>query len=271
MANEIKYTLNVQTADNPLTKDTGDSIFVLVSNGTADFDRLVSEMMSVNPGFEREIVEAVLKLEQRTIMKLTLNGMRVNTGLFSAVAMPKGRGGASWNPDVNSLKINLTQGGEWREAIQATNVNVLGQKADVMYIGNMTDVATKAENFTASPGYPLTLTGNYLRVEGDDPGVGIFLVDEDGEETRVDERYIVVNDPKRLSFVVPAGLADGTYTLRVVTQSSSNTNKLLKTPRMAETTVYIGVAPDTGSGTGGSTTPGGSGTGGNDDGDHQLG
>ena len=60
MSDEIKYTLNVQSVDNPLTKEVGDKRFVLVSNGTADFDRVISEIMAVNPGLERETVEAVI-------------------------------------------------------------------------------------------------------------------------------------------------------------------------------------------------------------------
>ena len=88
MSDEIKYTLNVQSVDNPLTKEEGDKRFILVSNGTADFDRVISEIMAVNPGLERETVEAVIKLEHRIIQRLTLSGMRVSNGLFSAVASP---------------------------------------------------------------------------------------------------------------------------------------------------------------------------------------
>ena len=108
MANDdIKYTLNVQTVDNPLTEDPKDTRFVLVSNGTADFDRVVSEIMALNPGLERETVEAVIRFEHRVIKRLTLNGMRVSNGLFSAVASPKGRGGSAWDPAVNTLDITI--------------------------------------------------------------------------------------------------------------------------------------------------------------------
>ena len=119
MANDdIKYTLNVQTVDNPLTEDPKDTRFVLVSNGTADFDRVVSEIMALNPGLERETVEAVIRFEHRVIKRLTLNGMRVSNGLFSAVASPKGRGGSAWDPAVNTLDITIAQGADWREAIR---------------------------------------------------------------------------------------------------------------------------------------------------------
>ena len=244
MSNEIKYTLNVQSVDNPLTKEEGDKRFVLVSNGTADFDRVISEMMSVNPGLERETVEAVVKLEHRTIQRLTLNGMRVSNGLFSAVASPKGRAGASWNPQVNQLNITIAQGADWREAIRNTTVNVLGDKSDVMYVSGTTDAATRATDRTATPGYPFTVEGNYLKLVGDDPAVGICLVDEEGVETRIDPAMIAVNEPKKLVFYLPVSLEAGTYTLRIATQYVSSGTQL-KTPRTLESTVYVGVTPTT--------------------------
>ena len=263
MSDEIKYTLNVQSVDNPLTKEEGDKRFILVSNGTADFDRVISEIMAVNPGLERETVEAVIKLEHRIIQRLTLSGMRVSNGLFSAVASPKGRAGASWDPEVNQLNITIAQGVDWREAIRNTTVNVLGEKAEVMYISGTTDIATRATDRTATPGYPFTVEGNYLKLVGDDPAVGITIVSEEGTETRVDSGMVAVNEPKKLVFVLPAGLAEGTYTLRIATQyNGSNTGTLRKTPRVVESPLYIGVAP---------TTPGGSDEDGGDDGDHQLG
>lgn len=263
MSDEIKYTLNVQSVDNPLTKEVGDRRFVLVSNGTADFDRVISEIMAVNPGLERETVEAVIKLEHRIIQRLTLSGMRVSNGLFSAVASPKGRAGASWNPEVNQLNITIAQGADWREAIRNTTVNVLGDKAEVMYISGTTDIATRATDRTATPGYPFTVEGNYLKLVGDDPAVGITIVSEEGTETRVDSGMVAVNEPKKLVFVLPAGLAEGTYTLRIATQyGGSNSNILRKTPRVVESPLYIGVAP---------TTPDDDGDSGEDDGDHQLG
>ena len=94
--------------------------------------------------------------------------------------------------------------------------------------------------------------------------MGITIISEEGTETRVDSGMVAVNEPKKLVFVLPAGLAEGTYTLRIATQyNGSNTGTLRKTPRVVECPLYIGVAP---------TTPdeGGDDSGG-DDGDHQLG
>jgi hypothetical protein len=86
--NDIKYVLNVQLADNTVTvENKDDKIAVLVSAGTADFKRVVSEIMEVNPGLERETVEAVLNLEKRVVKKLLLTGFRVNTGGLNASSL----------------------------------------------------------------------------------------------------------------------------------------------------------------------------------------
>ena len=132
-----------------------------------------------------------------------------------------------------------------------------------MYVSGTTDAATRATDRTATPGYPFTVEGNYLKLAGDDPSVGITLVGEDSTETRIDPAMVAVNEPKKLVFIIPAGLAEGTYTLRITTQYGSNGN-LVKTPRTVESALYIGVTP---------TTPDDDGTdsGEEDDGDHQLG
>lgn len=107
---DIKYTLNAQLADNTLTvDDKDDKILTLVSAGTADKQRLISEIMEINPGLERETVEAVINLEQRVLKKLLLTGYRVNTGLFSAVAQFTGTVENNvFDPARNSIRIAMT-------------------------------------------------------------------------------------------------------------------------------------------------------------------
>lgn len=263
----IKYTLNVQLADNTVTvDDKNDKIAVLVSSGTADFQRVVSEIMDVNPGLERETIEAVLNLENRVVKKLLLTGFRVNTGLYSAVAQPSGVVlGNKWDPAKNSLYVAFTQGNDLRAAISDTSVNIIGEKGSAMYISGGQDSATRAMGFTATSGRNFTLTGAKLKVVGSDPSVGIMLTSVDtATETKITEDMIAVNEPSKLIFLMPAGLPDGEYTLSITTQFNGGSSTLLKTPRSVEQTIYIGKAPSAGG-----STPGGteSGTGGSESGD----
>lgn len=265
----IKYTLNVQLADNVVTvEDKNDKIAVLVPAGTADKQRVISEIMEVNPGLERETVEAVLNLENRVVKKLLLTGFRVNTGLYSAVAQPSGVvEGNRWNPERNSLYVSFTQGGDMRAAIGETSVNIIGEKGNVMYISGGQDSATGAMGFTATAGRNFILTGARLKVAGDATEVGVTLTSAaTGTVTKITTDMLAVNEPRKLILLIPAGLADGEYTLSVTTQFSGSSTQPLKSPRTIEQVIYIGKAPSAGTGGNpGGSTGGGTGDGGGDD------
>ena len=205
MANEIKYRINVQIADNTVTKDdTDDKIFTIVSSGTADRERVIAEMMAMNPGVEPEMMRLVMDLESRTIIRLLLNGMRVNNGFFEAV--PRCRGlvnGTAWDPEANEIYVNFTQGKELREAIADVVVNVIGEKGAAMYLSSSLDAATGLGLFNATAGANLTLTGKNIKVVGDDPSVGITLTDSEGTETRIKAGAIGLNQPSKLIFTLP--------------------------------------------------------------------
>jgi len=251
-SNEIKYVLNVQLTDNTVTKENkDDKIAVLVSAGTADFQRVVSEIMEVNPGLERETVEAVLNLEKRVLKKLLLTGFRVNTGLYSAVVQPTGVvDNKVWDREKNSLYALFTQGAELRDAIADTTVNIIGEKGNTMYVAGGMDASTRVPGFTATAGRNYTLTGSRIKVVGDDPSVGITLTSSKGTVTKITEDMLAVNNPSQLIFLIPAGLPDGEYELKVTTQFT-HSSKFLKTPRSVTQTIYIGKAPEGGGGTGG--------------------
>lgn len=249
--NNIKYTLNAQLAYNTVTQDNkNDKILALVSAGSADKQRVISEIMEMNPGLERETVEAVINLEQRAIQKLLLTGFRVNTGLYNAVAQFTGVvEGMAFDPARNSVYVSFTQGKDLREAINATTVNIIGEKGSSMYVatgGAATRVPTDGSAaFVATAGRNFTLKGSKIKIAGDAPAVGITLTDSEGKETKVTDDMIAVNEPSRLVFLIPTGLADGTYTLKVTTQYKGSSG-YLKTPRSIEQTIYIGEVPDTG-------------------------
>ena len=91
MANEIKYQINVEIADNTVTKDNpNDKIFVVVSTGSADKERIVQEMHKLNPGLEIETLRLVQDLQNRVMINLIMAGMSVNNGLVVASPGCKG-------------------------------------------------------------------------------------------------------------------------------------------------------------------------------------
>lgn len=247
--NEIKYTLNGQLTDNTVTKeDKNDKILTLVPAGSADKQRVISEIMALNSGLERETVEAVINLEQRVIEKLVLSGYRVNMGLYQAVAQFTGVIlNKTWDPEKNNVYASFIQGTMMREAIGKTHINIIGEKSAPMYIAGTQDASTRATDTSATAGRNFTVTGSMLKVVGSDPAVGISLTSSTNVVTKIPADMWGVNDPSKLMFIIPAELAKGEYTLKITTQYSGS-KTLLKTPKTIEYTIYIGEVPGGGGG-----------------------
>lgn len=70
----------------------------------------------------------------------------------------------------------------------------------------------------------------------------------DNTVTKITEDLFVVNDPSKVIFIIPSGLANGTHQLKLTTQFSGSGSTVLKTPRSVEKTIYIGTAPSGGGG-----------------------
>lgn len=250
MAEEIKYQINGQLADNTVTTDNKeDMILVPVSIGNADEERIIAEMMAEDSGLRRETILHVHALEKRVVKRLLMSGYSVNNGLYYASTSFRGVIESNkWDAAKNSIVVNFNMGADLREAVKNTTVNIIGEKGAAMYIGGVTDASTRATDASATAGRAFTLKGSKLKVAGTDESVGITLTSADGTVTRITEDLMVKNNPSEVIFIIPATLADGTYQLKLTTQCSSNSKQLLKTPRSVEKTIYIGTAPAGGGG-----------------------
>ena len=252
MVEEIKYQINGQLADNTVTVDNKeDMILVPVSIGSANEARIIAEMKAEDSGLREETIKHVFELEKRVIKRLLMSGYNVNTGLYYASVSFRGViENSQWNPQKNSIVVNFNVGADLRQAIKNTTVGIIGEKGSAMYVTGVTDASTRAQDASATAGRAFTLTGGKLKVVGTDALVGIVLTDSKGAETKITEDLYVVNEPSKVAFIIPAGLADGTYELKLTTQYNGST-RLLKAPRSVQKTIYIGKAPEGGGSQGG--------------------
>ena len=152
MANEIKYQINGQLADNTVTVDNKeDMILVPVSIGNADENRIIAELKAEDSGLREETIRHVFDLQKRVIKRLLMTGVTVNTGLYYAGASFRGViEGSVWNPEKNSIVVNFNVGADLREAIKQTTVGIIGEKGSAMYIGGVQDTSTRALDVSAT-------------------------------------------------------------------------------------------------------------------------
>lgn len=225
-----RYQIDVKLQDNTVTvNNSDDKIFVVQSQGTADIERLIDEIKEINPGLEQETIRMILALCNRAVVKLIFSGYRLNTGLFILELFCKGvTYDKAWHPDVNSLQIRLRPTKELREVLNNTAINIVGESTSAMSV-------TGAESalgvgYRVKAGRAFTLYGKNIKVVGDDPSVGITLTNSENVVTKIEADLIVQNSPKKLIFIIPEGMADGEYELKIVTQYSSS-SRLLKKSR----------------------------------------
>ena len=103
---------------------------------------------------------------------------------------------------------------------------------DSLHINWLVDLVSATANETLTPGGSVRLSGLKMKVEGDDPTVGLKLLHmETQAEYNVPLSAIPVNKSKEIVFVVPAGLPAGHWQVRIVTQHSGSAGKFIKTPR----------------------------------------
>lgn len=234
-------TLKGWLADNSVTTDNkDDKILLLESSGKVGLEQIYKEMKEEDTGLRMETIVHVVTLFLRVVMRLILNGYSVNTGIFRAVAqfvgvVEKGQ----WNPATNSVYVSFTQEKLLREEIAKTKVEILGTKANVMYILEVEDRKTGLKDGTATPGRNFFVRGSHLKVVGSNPAVGVTLTDSTGNVTKLVDDELSINKPSELTLLLPAGLKDDTYTLTVCTQYSQSA-QLLKEPRSVSTTIVVG-------------------------------
>lgn len=138
---------------------------------------------------------------------------------------------ASWDPKTHSLHIRVAASAELRRAIRSTHVNVRGMASSGTFINRVFDVTSGEENRRLSIGGGVNLTGSKIRIAGDNPENGLYLVDMNGDTVyKFSSKSILINDLSKLSFIVENGVTDGDYRLKIVTQYAGSST-LLKEPR----------------------------------------
>lgn len=236
-----KNVIKAWLADNSVTADDKtDKILIVETGHDYTLSDIIEQMHDEESGLRQETILHVVTLYNRVISDMILNGNNVNAGIFYAV--PKLRGvveNQKWNPDKNSIYVSFTQGADLREAIRQTTVEILGEKANVMYITEIEDRDTGLKDGSVTPGRGIYVRGASLKVVGDDPSVGVTLTPESGEPIKLNEVDFLKNDPSELILLLPTTLTAGTYTMSVTTQYSKS-SVLLKTPRSVSRTITVG-------------------------------
>ena len=139
---------------------------------------------------------------------------------------------AKWDTSKHSLSIRVAPTAELRNAAKSVSVDVRGMAEIGTVVNSVTDVTSGEVNSRLTPGGGVNLIGNKIKITGDKAGIGISLTNQATNEViAIPSTSILVNDPSKITFIVPATTAEGDYKLGIATQYTP-TGVFLKEPRI---------------------------------------
>ena len=147
------------------------------------------------------------------------------TGVFADENSP-------FDPAIHKRTADVVLTQEFRGALEAVGVRVLGTKQGGAEISLVTDSATGATDGTITAGDDIVIDGDKIKIQDEaDEAQGVFFIGSDGKEHRVSRR-LTVNKPTQVIARVPA---DVSGEVKVVVRTKyTNGKNILKDVRSIE-------------------------------------
>ena len=222
--------------DNVLTENPNDYILRIFSEKSLNIDDVSQSAYKrggadISPAAMTHAVNLWLK----EMAYRSCDGFSINTGWFTVSASVKGvfdSPNEKFNPAKHTVLFDFHQGTLLRKELQGVEVQILGVADTSLTIAQVIDVKTGTVNELLTPSRNLRISGSKIKIAGDNPGNGVYFVNQDTQErTKVDPSDIVNNNPSELIIVIPE-LTAGAYKLEVSTQYTTGGN-MLKEPKTA--------------------------------------
>lgn len=207
----LKYYLT----DNPLTPDPTDLRAATVKGKANDLEDIIDMMMHRPVGVSRVEVAGVMEELFIAMEFLLTRGEHISTPLFRINPTVNGvfeSEDTPFDPARHKVRLKLLPGKRLEQIAVQIPVERVEPIVNLPKLTALTDMAAGLKNQTLTAGQPARIIGMRLKFDEADPQQGVFLVNTATEaETRA--TFILDNKPKTLTFIVPDGLAAGSYAL----------------------------------------------------------
>jgi len=201
---------------NHLTDDPNDCMAVTTENETITKEAIVEQMIGKGSTITKAEALSVIEEFEYAVVDAVKNGNNVNTELFKISPSIVGVFNDSndgFDTSRHAVKINLNPGKRLCEVSDQIDLRKVSITAIQPIPQKFIDLITKVTNESFTAGQVASIRGSNLKFDAADSNQGIFFIDKDGNETRVDN--LIKNYPSELLFIVPAVLTTGSYAVEI--------------------------------------------------------
>ncbi|MBI9064131.1 MAG: DUF4469 domain-containing protein [Marinilabiliaceae bacterium] len=201
---------------NHLTDDPNDCMAVTTENETISKEAIVEQMIGKGSTITKAEALSVIEEFEYAVVDAVKSGNNVNTELFKISPSIVGVFNDSndgFDTSRHAVKINLNAGKRLSEVADQIDLRKVSITAIQPIPQKFIDLITKVTNESFTAGQVASIRGSNLKFDAADSNQGIFFIDKDGNETRVDN--LIKNYPSELLFIVPAVLTTGSYEVEI--------------------------------------------------------
>lgn len=224
MAEQI--ILNTDLYDNLLTERKGDYTAKPHITGTLYNTDIAARIVAARTEYQHGTILNILDMADSHKVQAIAEGKSVVDGVGQYLVNVQGAfegEKAQFEPGKHALGITYTMGKLLRETLKLVKVVVNGVAAVGPVINTVTDSTSKAINGQLSSGGALVLGGVNLKIQGDDPSIGVYLTPTTEGAAPMKAPVVIANSPSQVIVQMPT-LADGQYTVSLTTQYSGSRN-----------------------------------------------
>lgn len=229
----LQYILN----DNFLTAAPNDFWAQPVNVRSYTQPEVIRRILARNPGLsEAQLTSAINEYTEEAGI-ITEEGGAINTPLVNTNLSISGvfEGAAdTFDSKRHRTKVNANPGLRLTQAASKIKPRKTTVADPVPQILEVKDIVSGSVNDVLTLGGVIRITGSRLKFLPEEPDNGIFLINEQGEETKL--TVIAENKPARLMAMLPPNQAQGIYWVEVRTTFSTvgKPGKTLKAGRFGK-------------------------------------
>ena len=231
---QVMHKIRVKLYPNYLPGHEGTFIARTDSEASLNIEQVCAALRDRGgfTGNYEDLVDHVKKYYNEAAYQLC-DGFTINNGYYSIYPNLGGTfKGLRDTPDpkTNPLSFRFRTMSALRRLAQSIAIEIDGFADVDAYIDEFVDTEDHTRNNWYLPGNLFALSGNKIKIEGDDPGVGMFFVPADGgtpvKVTRFNE-----NSPSSIHGITPDCDFDNCR-IEIRTQYSGTSGRFLKTTRV---------------------------------------
>ena len=196
----LKYSLT----ENLLTQQSDDYRASPQEVKSHDLESIIAQMLEKGTTVTRSDILAVLNNFFEVAETITTNGEMINTQLFKTNVSITGvfdGAGDVFDKNRHTVKVNLNPGRLLKDGIAKVQVEKVSVSEITPHVLEVKDSVSGSVNDEIKSGGVMEVKGSHLKVEGDDPSNGLYLIGQDAKKYKV--ITLIENKPSKLYAIIP--------------------------------------------------------------------